>query len=159
MLKNSGCRDLDITIELRSRPRRIILACQRIENSSSTPLVRRRSSEQIAGTTALPRKADLRAASFARPRFHRLHLQERTTVHRDSSGPNSRSDTHCTAILGEWEEPFAESRIETWTKVRAGASAIADQPTTAPPRFNAPTEDSCRVAGPWRTPTASGPPR
>ena len=38
--------------------------------------------------------------------------QERTTAYRDSSGPDSRSDAHCATIVGDWEEPSGESRLE-----------------------------------------------
>ncbi len=42
--------------------------------------------------------------------------QERTTVYRDSSGPNSRSDAHCAANVGDWEEPSGESRVKTFER-------------------------------------------
>jgi len=38
--------------------------------------------------------------------------QERTTAYRDSSGSESRSDAHCATIVGDWEEPSGESRLE-----------------------------------------------
>ncbi len=38
--------------------------------------------------------------------------QERATAYRDSSGPESRSDAHCATIVGDWEEPFGESRLK-----------------------------------------------
>ncbi len=37
--------------------------------------------------------------------------RERTTAYRDSSGPDSRSDAHCATIVGDWEEPSGESRL------------------------------------------------
>ncbi len=37
--------------------------------------------------------------------------QERTTAYRDSSGPDSRSDAHRATIVGDWEEPSGESRL------------------------------------------------
>ncbi len=37
--------------------------------------------------------------------------QERTTVYRDSSGPNSPSDAHRAVIVGDWGEPSGKSRI------------------------------------------------
>ncbi len=38
--------------------------------------------------------------------------QERTTAYRDSSGPESRSDAHCAIIVGDWEDPSGETRLE-----------------------------------------------
>ena len=38
--------------------------------------------------------------------------QERTTAYRDSSGLESRSDALCTTIVGDWEDPSGESRLE-----------------------------------------------
>ena len=39
--------------------------------------------------------------------------QERTTVYRDSSGPNSRSDAHYATILGDWEKPSGKSQLHS----------------------------------------------
>ena len=36
--------------------------------------------------------------------------QERVTAYRDSPRPDSRSDAHCAAIVGEWEGRSGESR-------------------------------------------------
>nr|ABZ09847.1 hypothetical protein ALOHA_HF4000APKG8L7ctg1g22 [uncultured marine microorganism HF4000_APKG8L7] len=42
--------------------------------------------------------------------------RERAIAYRDGSGPNSRSDAHCAIIVGDWEEPSGESRINMrWT--------------------------------------------
>jgi len=38
--------------------------------------------------------------------------QERTTAYRDSPEPDSRSDDPCATIVGDWEEPSGESRLE-----------------------------------------------
>ena len=38
--------------------------------------------------------------------------QERITAQRDTSGPESRSGAHCANIVGNWEEPCGESRVE-----------------------------------------------
>ncbi len=37
--------------------------------------------------------------------------QERTTAYRDSPGPDSRSDDPGATIVGDWEEPSGESRL------------------------------------------------
>ncbi len=37
--------------------------------------------------------------------------QERITVYRDNSGPDSWSDAHCAIIVGDWEEPSGESQL------------------------------------------------
>ncbi len=39
-----------------------------------------------------------------------------TTAYRVSSGPNSRSDAHCDTILGDWDEPSGESRLDIISK-------------------------------------------
>ncbi len=37
--------------------------------------------------------------------------QERTTAYRARAGPDSRPDAHCATIVGNWEEPSGESRL------------------------------------------------
>ncbi len=37
--------------------------------------------------------------------------RERTTAYRDSSGPISRSDAYCATIVGDWQEPSGECRL------------------------------------------------
>ncbi len=39
--------------------------------------------------------------------------RERTTAYRDSSGPISRSDAYCATIVGDWQEPSGECRINS----------------------------------------------
>ncbi len=38
--------------------------------------------------------------------------QERTTAYRDSSVPESRSGAHYATVVGDWEEPCGDSRVE-----------------------------------------------
>ena len=42
--------------------------------------------------------------------------RERTTAYRDSSGPISRSDAYCATIVGDWQEPSGECRLNTLTE-------------------------------------------
>ncbi len=50
--------------------------------------------------------------------------QERTTAYRESSGPASRSDAHCAAIVGDWEEPSGESRLTSLSDFRGVAHRL-----------------------------------
>ncbi len=45
--------------------------------------------------------------------------QERTTAYRDNSGPNSRSDAHCSTIVGNCEEPSGESQLKSCHRMAA----------------------------------------
>ncbi len=41
--------------------------------------------------------------------------KERTTAYRDSSGSNLRPDASCATIVGDWEMPSGESRLEPFS--------------------------------------------
>ncbi len=75
--------------------------------------------------------------------------QERTTVYRDSSGPNSRSDAHYATIVGDWEEASGEFRLNGLDSERGIAydmRKIAEQKCGAPSPGSVAAADRQRIS-------------